>query len=149
MSAVAMSLAADHGSVPPADADCREVLEQLLQRLPDLRAAVLARSDGFEVVSVLRRDLAVSRLAAISSSMMALGHAALRELDMGKGRQVSVLVESPEGKLLLIEVVGRGPPRVLALVGDVQVVTGALLWAARDAAVQLSSLPPVSLSGVH
>lgn len=142
MSAAVMALASDRSGLVPADAACREVLEQLLQRLPDLRAAVLARSDGFEVVSVLRRDLAVSRLAAISSSMMALGHAALRELDMGKGRQVSVLVESPEGKLLLIEVVERGHPRVLALVGDVRVVTGALLWAAREAAAQLSSLPP-------
>ncbi len=114
----------------------RQLLEQLLNREPGLHGAVLSRSDGFEVASVSRGGIPVSRLSALSSSMLALAQASLRELSLDGGG--TVLIEGQAGKLLLIEVPQAAqPPLVLAVVGG-DIVTGTLLWAARDCAQQLS-----------
>ncbi len=113
----------------------RSLLEELLQREPGLHGAVLSRSDGFEVASVSRGGIAVSRLSALSSSMLALAQASLRELSLAGGG--TVLIEGQAGKLLLIEVAqATQPPLVLAVVGG-DIVTGTLLWAARDCAQRL------------
>lgn len=114
---------------------CTQALDVLLHTVPALSGAVLSRSDGFEVVSRTRGDVPVSRLSALSSSMMALGQAALRELGMSGGG--SVLVEGQDGKMLLLEVPLYGQPMVLAAVGGADVITGTLLWAARDCVRQL------------
>lgn len=110
-------------------------LERLLDVAPALTGAVLSRTDGFEVVSRTRAEVPVSRLSALSSSMVALSQAALREVGMSGGG--SVLVEGPDGKLLLLEVPIRGRPLVLAAIGGPDLVTGTLLWAARACVQQL------------
>lgn len=106
-------------------------LDNLLSTVPALTGAVLSRSDGFEVLSRTRGEVPVSRLSALSSSMVALSQAALREVGMNGGGG-SVLVEGQDGKLLLLEVPLRGQPMVLAAIGGADLVTGTLLWAARD-----------------
>jgi predicted regulator of Ras-like GTPase activity (Roadblock/LC7/MglB family) len=113
----------------------KQCLDALLLSVPALSGAVLARTDGFEVVSCTRGNVPVSRLSALSSSMMALGQAALRELGMSGGG--SVLIEGQDGKMLLLEVPLYGQPMVLAAVGGADVITGTLLWAARDCVRQL------------
>ena len=113
----------------------RKTLETLWQTVPDLTGAVLSRSDGFEVVSVTKGPLAISRLSALSSSLVALSQAALREMGLKGGG--SLLIEGQEGKMLLLEVPLKGEPMVLAAVSNGDSVTGTLLWAARDCVRQL------------
>ncbi len=110
-------------------------LDTLLTNVPALGGAVLSRSDGFEVLSRVRTDAPVSRLSALSSSMVALSQAALREVGMSGGG--SVLVEGHDGKLLLLAVPTPEQPMVLAAIGGADLVTGTLLWAARDCVRQL------------
>lgn len=110
-------------------AHCSTALDELMRVVPDLKGAVLSRSDGFEVVSRTRSNLAVSRLSALASSLVALGQASMRELGMSGG---SVLVDGSDGKMLLLDVPVHGHPMVLAAVGGADAVTGTLLWAARD-----------------
>lgn len=113
----------------------RTTLEELLEKVPHLTGAVLCRSDGFEVASVTRGLLPVSRLSALSSSMVALGQASLREIGLAGGG--TVLVEGQTGKLLLLEVPNNSHPMVLAVVGNSEVTTGTLLWAARECVSRL------------
>jgi uncharacterized protein len=124
---------AEHGSA---------ALDELMRVVPALTGAVLSRSDGFEVVSRTRSNVAVSRLSALASSLVALGQASMRELGMNGGG--SVLVEGADGKMLLLEVPVYGHPMVLAAVGGADVVTGTLLWAARDCVRQILNLNPES-----
>jgi predicted regulator of Ras-like GTPase activity (Roadblock/LC7/MglB family) len=121
----------------PMDAEALygAALDKLLATAPALTGAVLSRSDGFEVLSRTRAEVPVSRVSALSSSMMALSQAALREVGMNSGG--SVLVEGPDGKLLLLAVPLQGRPLVLAAIGGPDLVTGTLLWAARDCVRQL------------
>jgi len=120
---------------PDRQAHYRGALQALIERVPTLHGAVLSRSDGFEVASTTRGDIAVSRLSALSSSMLALAQASLRELNLEGGG--TVLIEGQTGKLLLTEVpLPAQPPLVLAVVGG-EVMTGTLLWAARECAQAL------------
>lgn len=128
----------DTDASPELHSPCRAPLEQLLDKVSALHGAVLSRSDGFEVASATRRNVPVSRLSALASSMVALGQASLRELGLAGGG--SILVEGPQGKLLLLEVPHQSQPMVLAVVGGADVVTGSMLWAARDCAQQLLNL---------
>lgn len=121
----------------PVD-DCRRVLAALLDQVPHIRGAVLCRSDGFEVTGATRGTVPVSRLSALSSSMVALGQASLREIGLAGGG--TVLIEGGDGKLLLLEVPSPVQPLVLAVVGSGELVTGTLLWAARDCVARLLPL---------
>lgn len=105
-------------------------LTELLELLPQAHSVVLAQTDGFEVASAMRRAVPAARLAALASSMLALGEAALREL--GMGGHGNVLIEGTDGKLLLLEVPLASQPLVLAVVAGEDAITGSLLWAARQ-----------------
>ena len=107
----------DDTQLEPLPAHFGGALDRLLATVPALTGAVLSRSDGFEVLSRTRAEVPVSRLSALSSSMVALSQAALREVGMHGGGG-SVLVEGQDGKLLLLEVPLRGQPMVLAAIGE-------------------------------
>ncbi len=129
----------DHPTELPRIAEsCSAALDELMRVVPGLTGAVLSRSDGFEVLSRTRTNVAVSRLSALASSLVALGQASMRELGMNGGG--SVLVEGSDGKMLLLEVPVYGHPMVLAAVGGADVITGTLLWAARDCVRQILNL---------
>lgn len=126
----------------PAEANYHRQLHALLDQLPDLQGAVLAKSDGFEVASVARDTLPAARLSALASSMSALGDAALRELGFDGGD--SILIEGRSGKLLLLTVPQGEPALVLAVIGSAKVVTGSLLWAARECVRRIIQFPTVT-----
>lgn len=104
--------------------------------VPSLAGVVLARTDGFEVTSVSNGPIPISRLSALSSSLMALGQAALHEMNVPRGSG-SILIEGQEGKMLLLAVPEPGAPMVLAAVVRGDAVAGTLLWAARNCVRQL------------
>lgn len=130
----------DLHAFPLPVADYRLALEQLLDQVPHISGAVLCRSDGFEVTSLTRGVVPVSRLSALSSSMVALGQASLREIGLAGGG--TVLVEGETGKLLLLEVPSPVQPMVLAVVGSGELITGTLLWAARECVSRLLNPTP-------
>lgn len=119
----------------PFDGPLRRLLDQVAQA----HSVVLAQTDGFEVAQLSRGTVPAARLAALASSMLALGEAALREL--GLGGRGSVLIDGASGKLLLLEVPLPSRPLVLAVVAGHDAVTGSLLWAARQCVQQIVQLP--------
>jgi predicted regulator of Ras-like GTPase activity (Roadblock/LC7/MglB family) len=117
---------------------CRQALQQLLEDVPGVKTAVVATTDGFEVASAGQdAQFAANRLAALASSLLALGQAALRELDMsGSG---SVLIENGTGKILLIDVRRERCPVVLCVVAEAAAMTGKVLWSAKQCASRLGA----------
>lgn len=117
----------------------RAALDQLLDDVPGVRSAVVATGDGFELAVASRSSIDGDRLAALSSSMLALAQASLRELQIdGSG---SVLVESGGGKLLIAEAASQPWPTVLCLVAEGETMAGKLLWAARRCVGRLQGEP--------
>ena len=107
---------------------CERALHQLQHDVPDLFSAMVSTSDGFEL-AVINRTQGNSRLAALSSSLLAVSQAAMRELKLsGTG---SVLIENDSGKVLIIEARTHPHHTVLCVAAGAPAMTGKLLWASK------------------
>ncbi|MGE4069966.1 MAG: roadblock/LC7 domain-containing protein [Lysobacterales bacterium] len=80
-------------------------LQHLLSDVPAILGAFLATDDGFEICHVLSgRELDPARLAAMSSSLVALSHALVSETDLGQSN--NMIIEADKGTILLLSVPG-------------------------------------------
>jgi predicted regulator of Ras-like GTPase activity (Roadblock/LC7/MglB family) len=116
------------------------ILSQFTDTRPDITAAVLATVDGFEVAMVERLGRSqATPLAAMASSLTALGRAAGREA--GHEGCERVVVESGNGKLLVrpIGASGRSPLLLCMSLGS-GALLGSALWAADEIAKAVESL---------
>ena len=118
---------------------CRELTRHLTDNLDGAIAALVCRADGIEIAQSQCRPVDIARLAAVASSLGALGDAASREAGIGSPR--CVLVDSSMGRLL-VRCVGRGEHAVIvALLTDAQVVLGQVWAQLRQAESLLEGLP--------
>jgi len=118
---------------------CRQLTRQLLDSLDGALAALVCRADGIEIAQAQRRPVDVARLAAVASSLGALGDAASREAGIGSPR--CVLVDSSMGRLL-VRCVGQGEQAVIvALLTDAQMVLGQVWAQLRQAETLLTGSP--------
>ena len=113
----------------PFIAACQSALQQLIADVPEVTSALISSLDGFELASAGRKRPANSRMAALSSSMLAVSQAAMRELRLEGS--ASLLIENDAGKLLVMEARLQPHGVVLSVGADHRAVTGKLLWAAR------------------
>jgi len=119
---------------PAIQARAYGATQTLLERLDAAQAVLLATVDGFPIAHAQRRDTDADRLAAIVSSIGALGDAASREAGIGDPR--CLVVEATLGRLVLRRVVMEGRPMVVAVLTDASVVLG-VVWAALREVEQL------------
>lgn len=66
-------------------------VDRLVREQPDVLGAVVCTTDGKLFAASLRRESLGSRLAAITSSLVALSETAAQELELGGAGQVSVV----------------------------------------------------------
>ncbi|ATX81829.1 putative regulator of Ras-like GTPase activity, Roadblock/LC7/MglB family [Mariprofundus ferrinatatus] len=114
---------------------CHRELELLLQREPNLEAALLCSSDGLPIGYAATTDIEADSLSAISSSMLSLADAlAIQSGDKGAGQLIS---QSNNQTVLLVH---AGEDALLALIGNSQLEFNRLLaHAAKEVAI-ISSL---------
>jgi predicted regulator of Ras-like GTPase activity (Roadblock/LC7/MglB family) len=79
-------------------------LKQLTSNNPGVLAAQVCTVDGFEVVAVHRNEESRRRLAAMASSLHALGSALVQEVDLGSYE--NLVLEGSRGKVLMMSVPG-------------------------------------------
>lgn len=109
---------------------CQRQLDLLMNDAADVRGALISTTDGFEVARVpMDADFAASRLAAMASSIIALGEATVQEVRLSQCR--NVLVDAVDGRLLLLSVPTRDVGLVLCVYGTEQASLGYLLAIAR------------------
>lgn len=109
----------------------RELAKKLLETLGDISGVqnvVLFSADGFEIASHGADSATTARLAAIGSSLSALGsaissEAGLRDFDRST-------IESSDGTVIIMHV-GDGTGMSLAVVSGKNAVLGQLLWATK------------------
>lgn len=107
-------------------------LDELMAELSGALAAVVATSDGFEVASRSRSDIAVGKLAAMACSISAVGVMAGQEGGIGIGQ--SVIVEAPGGFSIIIEIAHPQSPMVLNLLTTRSEALGQVLFRAKRVA---------------
>ncbi len=114
----------------PERAVCQPHLNALVGSSSEVLGALISTVDGFEVAAQVNPTTSVQKLAAMTSSLLALAEAMSHE---GKvGNCVDVVIEAGEGMVLVMDV-PNGQRRMLLTVLCNKVATlGSVLWAARN-----------------
>jgi predicted regulator of Ras-like GTPase activity (Roadblock/LC7/MglB family) len=120
-------------------AACEEVLVGLVGTSAGIEAALLASSDGFEVVSAARGARPDGpRLAAMASSLLALGTAVAHDLALDGCRNIHI--EAGGGVVLLVTVPCARTGLVLSAVAHKGATLGMVLVATRNCAQSIARL---------
>lgn len=122
--------------------ECREELEALVRENLGVDAAAIVTGDGFEVAAVLRDHMTGERLAAMSSALLALSEAVVRELDMGGCR--NVIIEGKNGTVVTMRVPVPDRELVMSVICSNAASLGAVLFASRRTAANLGTRLPAA-----
>jgi predicted regulator of Ras-like GTPase activity (Roadblock/LC7/MglB family) len=115
-------------------------MEQLFERLPQVRASILCSADGFNLCALGVDEYQVSRLAALNSSLYAVSGAAV-EASSGSPRPLDFVTLVSGGQLCVLIAIAhptRGHLLLCASAEDVRL--GGLLYEVRTTAERLASL---------
>jgi predicted regulator of Ras-like GTPase activity (Roadblock/LC7/MglB family) len=120
-------------------AACERALVDLVNSSSGVEASLLASPDGFEVVSATRAQrLDGPRLAAMSSSMLALGTAMAQDLRLDGCRNIHM--EAGDGVVLLLTVPCDRMGLVLSALAHKGSTLGMVLVATRNSAKAIGRL---------
>lgn len=117
-------------------------LKWLTTNNPGVQAAQICTVDGFEIVAVHRDEESRRRLAAMASSMHALGSALVQEV--GLGDYVNLVVEGTEGKVLMMSVPGSAGALLLTAVASQEALFGHFHYVCKACCESLREQVPIA-----
>lgn len=113
-------------------------LKIIMDDVSKVDALMLCSTDGFELAHVQRKNIGnMSKLAAVSSSILAMVQAFLGEINL-EGCQ-SVTLDAQNGKAILTAVPHPEYPLIIVTLSGHEVLLGQLLYAIKKASLQISS----------
>lgn len=113
-----------------------QALAQLKASVPDLSTACVATRDGFEIAR-LESDNDQRKLAAMASSMHALGDAIAAEASLGACR--NVIIEGSAGKAVMLTIPDAAANKVLIAAASSDTNLAILLISSRTCCEQLAA----------
>jgi predicted regulator of Ras-like GTPase activity (Roadblock/LC7/MglB family) len=117
--------------------DMEKLLKALTTKNPGILAAQVCTSDGFEVASVQRDEESHRRLAAIVSSLHALGAAMVEETDLGVYQ--NLIIEASAGKCLMMAIPGSNGSLLLTAVAAPTLLFGRFHQASKATCEELAN----------
>lgn len=115
----------------------QEHLQRFAGGIPGIKSAVIASVDGFALAQVTGRENQAERLAAMTSSMLALAAAIGRELSLGSLEVL--MVEADDGKVLMLSIPAPRQSLLLMAACSQRSVIGNVLWSARECGQKILS----------
>jgi uncharacterized protein len=112
-------------------------LHYLVSQVSGVVAAVVSTSDGFEVASYVTNTSEVSKLAAMASSLTAIGAVIGEESKLGG--LSCITVDAKNGFLVMVEVEHAQYPMILNVVAQKSAVLGQVLYHAKQVALSLAA----------
>jgi hypothetical protein len=103
----------------------KRAADALLAEIDGSLAILIATIDGFDLAHAGRRDIEPARLAAMVSSLAALGDAASRETAIGAPR--CLVIDSTQGRLMVRCMEVNGLSLVVTVLTDKSVLLG-MVW---------------------
>jgi len=116
---------------------CHLYMDSLMASQPEITGVLISTIDGFEVASKLPPDRSAAKLAAMTSSLLALSGAMSSETGSGACRDL--VIDGDDGRVLLVDLPYRKQKLVLAVLSTDKVTLGQVLWAVRDCRKNLSA----------
>lgn len=119
------------------EAVCKSAMLGMTKRCAGISEVVIATRDGFAVSSWRSSPEMDSRLAAMTSSALAVAEAIVEECKLGTCS--NVLIEGSDGKMIVVAVGLPSYPLLLAVRGSDSALTGQLIFACRDCCSEILS----------
>lgn len=111
-------------------------IASVMNEVKGVHGAVVATGDGFEIAAKVENTAQVSRLAAMASSIAALGAVAGEESQLGVCDHV--LIEATQGYIVMRQIRRDDMDLILSVVAGRDAVVGQLVYFTRSAAQTLS-----------
>lgn len=115
---------------------CLTHLEALVSNNAGIQGALLSTIDGFEVAAHMSGTPSPKKLAAMTSSLLALSEAVT--LESGLGQCQDLVIEARSGRILLMEVPSASHKSVLTVLCTESATLGSVLWAAKNSREQIA-----------
>ena len=125
--------------------ECQAQLDALRREHREVLGTLLSTMDGFEVAASVGAPISPKKMAAMTSSLLALAEAVSRESSVGQCRDL--VLESSSGFVLMMDVPSTAHRSVLTVLCTEAAVLGRIRWAARnarEAIAQALDVQPVS-----
>jgi predicted regulator of Ras-like GTPase activity (Roadblock/LC7/MglB family) len=123
---------------PQIKALAESTIDKLMAQVKGIRAVVVSTEDGFEVAARVENTAQVSRLAAIASSLTALGAVAGEESQLGVCD--NVIIGAENGCLIMLQVRCPTIELILSVVTGKEAIVGQALYFAKQAVQALEHL---------
>jgi predicted regulator of Ras-like GTPase activity (Roadblock/LC7/MglB family) len=94
----------------------RREAESMLRELDGLKGVVIASVDGFDLVSVVSGEADAKRVAAMASSIVAIGEVVCQEADLGQAE--SMMIQSRDGFAVFQSVLYQGARLLVTVIAD-------------------------------
>ena len=116
------------------------ILRKVLNDTQDIHFIMLCSSDGFELITHKREQhtLTSGRIAAVSSSILAMVHAFMAEIQL-KGCQ-TITLDAENGKALITSLNHAQYPMVLVTLCDSEILLGQLRYSIKQCTDQITQL---------
>jgi predicted regulator of Ras-like GTPase activity (Roadblock/LC7/MglB family) len=106
---------------------CEAVLRELQEHIGDLASAGVVGPDGFEVAWISTRPIAISKISALTSTLVAVGQAFMEEAGIKSFRDV--ILDTEDGCALLLNIpVGNASYGLFVVTGKNTMLGNILLW---------------------
>jgi predicted regulator of Ras-like GTPase activity (Roadblock/LC7/MglB family) len=111
--------------------------DKLMRDVKGIKAVVIATEDGFELVGRVENSATVSRLAAMASSLAALGALAGEESQLGTCDNLTI--QAAEGNLFLVQVRHNSVGLIVSVVTSRDVILGQVVFMTKQMAGSLGT----------
>ena len=115
----------------------QQQIKEILTNVSGVEYVMICSSDGFELTSAYKKNVTnTGKLAAVSSSILAMIQAFLAEIDL-HGCQ-SITLEAENGKAFLSAVPNKNYPMLIVALTSQEVLLGQLLFSLKRCSEKIS-----------
>jgi predicted regulator of Ras-like GTPase activity (Roadblock/LC7/MglB family) len=122
---------------PHLKATAQAVIQKLMDDVRGIKAVVISTEDGFEIAARVENTAQISRLAAMASSLAALGAIAGEESQLGNCD--NIMIGAAHGNLIMMQAKHSTMALIISMVTGKEAVIGQVLYASRRASQTLES----------
>ena len=117
--------------------ECLACITKLVAEHAGVAGALVSTVDGFPVAARLQQLESAPRLAAMSSSLVAVAEAISGDAQVGECQDL--VIDASEGRVLLMDVPHPGSKLLLMVLCTPKATLGQVLWAARHCRRDISA----------
>jgi len=111
--------------------------QQLLNGQTGILAVVIASADGFDIASAVTKSLVPARIAAMASSISAIGTVVSQEVSLGNSKSVTVNTEKGFTYITHLELEGKSC--ILNVVADDSAVLAQIIYQCSEIGKRLNN----------